>query len=134
MFRSRLSRAQALSNQCFVVVAGSPVTDQMIDVMHTAAGEQAFLRPGGGWSAIVHPMASLAAGPHTGLDERLVAAEIDLDDITALKLLADAAGHASRREVMHMVLDETSHTAMVRQHPQPVRGPMPFEDEVQSGG
>ena len=128
-----LSRAQALSNQCFVVVAGSPVTKQMIDVMHEAVGEQTFLSPGGGWSAVVHPMASLVAGPHTGADERLLVAEIDLDEIGGLKLLADAAGHASRREVMHLVIDETPHSAIVRQHPQPAVAPAPLIDEVRAG-
>jgi nitrilase len=128
-----LSRAQALSSQCFVVVAASPVTEQMIDVMHAAAGEQAFLTPGGGWSAVVHPMASLVAGPHTGLEERLVVAEIDLDEIGALKLLADVGGHASRREVMRLVIDETPHAALVREHPQPGTAPQPLGDGIPGG-
>ena len=51
---------------------------------------------GGGWSAIIHPFATTAAGPATGTEECLVQAEIDLDEIKHVKVWVDTTGHSAR--------------------------------------
>ena len=45
------------------------------------------------------------AGPHTGAEEKLVVAEIDLADIAFNKVLVDSAGHYSRPEILQMTID-----------------------------
>lgn len=107
-----MSRSHAITGQCFVVVASSPVTQEMLDVMTEALGPQDFLTAGGGWSAIIHPMTPFLAGPHTGLEETLVTADLDLAEIDGVKIFVDATGHYSRKEVLKLVVDTEPKTAM----------------------
>jgi predicted amidohydrolase len=109
-----MTRNHALTGQCFVVVAQSPVTQQMLDVMSEALGPQDFLTTGGGWSAIIHPMTPYLAGPHTGSDEELLVADIDLDEIPGVKVFVDATGHYSRSEVLRLVVDDEAKSPVVR--------------------
>ncbi|MGY1694704.1 MULTISPECIES: carbon-nitrogen hydrolase family protein [unclassified Geodermatophilus] len=109
-----MSRNHALTGQCFVVVAQNPVTQQMLDVMEEALGPQEFLTVGGGWSAVIHPMTPYLAGPHTGPEETVLVADVDLDDIAGVKVFVDAAGHYSRREILRLSVDDEPKTALVR--------------------
>jgi predicted amidohydrolase len=101
-----MMRSHAIMGQCFVICASSPLTESMIKTMEAALGPQDFVKPGGGWSAVIHPMTPLLAGPHTGLEEKLVTADIDLDDIGTTKVFVDGAGHYSRPEVLSLLLDD----------------------------
>lgn len=107
-----MSRSHAITGQCFVVVACSPVTKQMLDVMEEALGPQEFLTAGGGWSAIIHPMTPYLAGPHTGGEETVLVADLDLAEIDAAKVFVDATGHYSRRELLRLVVDTEPKAAM----------------------
>jgi predicted amidohydrolase len=107
-----MSRNHAITGQCFVVVAASPVTQEMLDLMVDALGPQEFLGVGGGWSAIIHPMTPYLAGPHTGLDERLLVADLDLSEIAGVKVFVDATGHYSRRELLRLDVDTEPKVAM----------------------
>lgn len=100
-----LMRSHALTGQCFVIVAQNPVTQQNVDAVEAAMGPQSVLGAGGGWSAIIGPAGDFIAGPHTGLEEKLVIAEIDLDAIRRAKVLADTAGHYARPEVLSLTVD-----------------------------
>jgi predicted amidohydrolase len=95
----------AVTGQCFVVAASSPVTAEMLDYMSDALGGQELMSAGGGWSAVIHPFGSALAGPVTGLDEQLVIADIDLDDIADVKLWVDGTGHYARPEVLRLWFD-----------------------------
>lgn len=108
-----MSRSHAITGQCFVVVASSPVTEQMLDTMTQALGPQEFLTTGGGWSAIIAPDTSYLANPHTGGEERLLVADGDLGQILGLKVFVDAVGHYSRRELLHLVVDASVKDAVV---------------------
>lgn len=105
-----LSRAHALTGQCFVVVAADFVTEEALEVMHAALGPQTLIKPGGGWSAVLHPWGHDIAGPHTGAKEKLVAADIDLNDIIGVKGFVDGAGHYSRPEVLRLLVDREAKT------------------------
>ncbi len=109
-----LSRAHALSGQCFVIVAENPVTQEYIDVIEGGLGPQADLEAGGGSSAIYGPAGLPIAGPHVGLEEKLVVAEIDFGDIAFSKVLVDSAGHYARPEVLKLVVDARPMTGFTR--------------------
>ena len=100
-----IMRAHAITGQCFVIVAQNPVTEQNIEAMEAAMGPQSVLGPGGGWSAVIGPDGEFLAGPHTGLEETLVIAEIDHSAIARAKVLADTAGHYSRPEILSLDLN-----------------------------
>lgn len=100
-----LMRAHAITGQCFVIVAQNPVTEQNVAAMQAAMGPQSVVGVGGGWSAIIGPDGAFVATPHTGLEERLVLAEIDHSAIRRAKVLVDTAGHYSRPEVLSLSVD-----------------------------
>lgn len=100
-----IMRAHAITGQCFVIVAQNPVTEQNIEAMEAAMGPQSVLEPGGGWSAVIGPDGEFLAGPHTGLEETLVIAEVDHSAIARAKVLADTAGHYSRPEILSLDLN-----------------------------
>lgn len=104
-----LVRAHALAAQAFVVAAGSFVDNACLTWMRDTLGEQNLVRPGGGWSAIVHPFCFHIAGPHTAADERLVQAVIDKQDLSEVKVWIDSAGHHGRPEILQFGFDDRPH-------------------------
>ena len=104
-----LMRAHALAAQAFVVAAGSFVDIACLTWMRDTLREQDVVRPGGGWSAIVHPFCIHIAGPHTAADEQLVQAEIDLIDLFEVKVWIDSAGHHGRPEILQFGFDDRPH-------------------------
>jgi len=109
-----MMRNHALTSQSFVVCASSPVGEDVLSVMESELGQQEFLGVGGGWSAIIHPFTADLAGPHKGAEERLVCAEVDLEDLADVKLWVDGAGHYSRPELLWMNIDESPKKGLKR--------------------
>ena len=62
---------------------------------------------GGGWSAITHPFNAHLAGPHTGSEEKLLVAEIDLADLDVVKAWVDSRGHYARPEILRSSVDRS---------------------------
>lgn len=116
-----MSRNHAITGQCFVIVAMSPFTQQMVDVMAEALGPQEFQPPGPGWSAIIAPSTSYLAGPETGLADRLVVADIDLDEIAGMHVFVDATGHYSRKDLLRLTVDAEPKRAVEISGPGPAR-------------
>ncbi len=126
-----MSRAHAVTGQCFVIVAQNPVTQAMLDLITSELGPQQIMTAGGGWSAVVRPMGVMAAGPHVGLEEKLVIADIDLAEIEFLKTMLDTAGHYSRPEVLRLVIDAEPKSPLEERGAQPMAAPVELAQPAQ---
>lgn len=95
-----LMKNHALTGQTFVICASNYIDNTCLDWMKTNLGDQDSVKGGGGWSAVIHPFCVFLAGPHEGAEEKLVSAEIDLDQLGAVKVWIDGTGHYKRPEVL----------------------------------
>jgi nitrilase len=109
-----MSKNHAITGQCFVAVACSPVTQEMLDVMAESLGPQEFLTTGGGWSSIIKPDTTFLVEPVRGLEDQLVVGDAELAEIAAMKVFVDATGHYSRRELLQLVVDDEPKDAVRR--------------------
>jgi predicted amidohydrolase len=124
-----MCRAHAVTGQCFVIVSENPVPQATLDTIEAALGPQKLMTAGGGWSAIFRPMGVPAAGPHTGLEEKLVVAELDPTDIAVLKTLLDTAGHYARSDTLRLVVDGEPKRAMEQRGAAPAPEPIALAPE-----
>ncbi|KAK2809036.1 hypothetical protein FQN50_004089 [Emmonsiellopsis sp. PD_5] len=95
-----LMKAHALSGQVFVITASNYVDETCLEWMEKNLGPQDLVKAGGGWSSVLHPFCAFLAGPHTGSEEKLVAADIDLSQLGQVKVWVDSAGHYQRPEIL----------------------------------
>jgi nitrilase len=100
-----MMRNHAFTGGCFLVAAASPVAPDVLAFLEAELGPQEFLSTGGGWSAIIHPFAPNVAGPHTGAEETLLVAEVNLEEIHGAKQWLDGTGHYARPEILKLVVD-----------------------------
>ncbi|MDO9352382.1 MAG: carbon-nitrogen hydrolase family protein [Solirubrobacteraceae bacterium] len=117
-----MCRTHAMTGACFVVVAQNPLTQGMVDRIEADLGPQDGMSAGAGWSAILDPQGMIVAGPHTGAEETLLTAEVDLAEIDGAHALLDGRGHFSRSEILRLWVDREPKT------PSAPAGPSPAAD------
>lgn len=108
-----MMRNHALTGQCFVVCASSPVTEEMVRFMTDELGPHDWLSPGGGWTSVIHPFGATLAGPLTGGGDQLLVAEIDLDDRYDVKMWVDSTGHYARPDVLSLRFDRREQKTVI---------------------
>lgn len=116
-----MCRNDAITGQCFVIVAEETVTPQAVAWMETLCGPQDFMTAGAGWSTVIHPWGIHLLEPHTGAAAKLVSAEINLQDIRRVKGIVDSSGHSSRAEILRLVVENAPEQGLTLLHPQDER-------------
>lgn len=101
-----LMKNHALTAQVFVICASNYVDDTCLTWMEKNLGPQDKVKAGGGWSSIIHPFCVFLAGPHTGNEESLVAADIDLSQLSVVKVWIDSDGHYRRPEILQFSMNK----------------------------
>ncbi|KAI1406776.1 carbon-nitrogen hydrolase [Hypoxylon sp. FL1857] len=118
-----LMKTHALTAQVFVLCPSSYVDETCLQWMEKNLGPQDKVKPGGGWTAIIHPFCSFVAGPYMSDFDLLVVGEIDLSQLDLVKAYVDGAGHYKRPEVFRLDVDTTQ-----RWKDEPdVVGPIPWK-------
>ncbi|KAJ5801901.1 Carbon-nitrogen hydrolase [Penicillium pulvis] len=94
-----LSQTYAIESQSFVLHCTALITQKGIEKMNTSGGAL-MSSPGGGSSAIFGPDGRRLTEPADSTTEKIIYADLDMDQIVATKIFADATGHYSRPDLM----------------------------------
>lgn len=81
-----LMKSHALTAQVFVVSASNYVDESCLTWLRENLGESDLLKAGGGWSAVIHPFGVYVAGPITGQNEELLQTDLDLSQVSSVKV------------------------------------------------
>ncbi|KAJ5882580.1 uncharacterized protein N7529_001252 [Penicillium soppii] len=94
-----LSQTYAIESQSFVLHSTAVITEKGVEAMNTSGGIL-MSSPGGGTSAVFGPDGRRLTEPIDSTSEGIVYADLDMNQIVATKLFADATGHYSRPDLM----------------------------------
>ena len=94
-------RQHALCAQSFVINSMPPIGQDTLDALGFA-DQPDMMQAGGGMSAIVGPNGQYITGPHKGAEEKILYADIDLDDRIVMKYFCDPMGHYGRPDVLRL--------------------------------
>jgi nitrilase len=98
------ARYHALVGECFVINCQSTVDKENVEKLMQTDYQKEWIKPGGGWTAIIAPGGSILAGPLKG-EEGILYAEVDMKMIADMAHWHDATGHYSRPDVTSLLLN-----------------------------
>jgi aliphatic nitrilase len=102
------SRIYAVEGQCFVLGPCATVSPAMLEELADTETKRQLLQAGGGYAVAFAPDGRPLGEPLAPDAEGLLLAEIDLDQITLAKSVADPVGHYSRPDVTRLLLNRRS--------------------------
>ncbi|KOV60568.1 nitrilase-related carbon-nitrogen hydrolase [Streptomyces sp. MMG1121] len=103
----------ALEGRCFVLSANQFLRrDALPADVHPVLGDEPDTVLIGGGSVIVSPLGEILAGPLRG-GEGILAAELDLDELTRARFDFDPTGHYARPDVFTLHVDESVRAGVV---------------------
>ena len=94
-------RHHALCAQCFVICAMTPIGQDTLETLGFS-DQPDMMQAGGGMSGIVGPNGQYITGPHKGPEEKILYADIDLDERIFIKYACDPMGHYGRPDVLRL--------------------------------
>ncbi|PQE29540.1 aliphatic nitrilase protein [Rutstroemia sp. NJR-2017a WRK4] len=100
-----LSQTYAIESQSFVLHTTALITQKGIDRMGTTGGPL-MSTPGGGNSAIIGPDGRKLSEDIPETEERILYADVNLDDILHAKGFVDVGGHYSRPDMLWLGVDD----------------------------
>jgi len=133
------SAAHAFEGNCFVVAAGSLISDEMRERLGDTAEKRKLLGNGSQtFTGILGPDGKVIAGPAQDNTEAIVYGSIDLQAIIRQKIHHDVAGNYNRFDVLSLALNRTPLTAItvlpaLSVEP-PTSRPAPDSDQLAENG
>ena len=98
------ARYHAQVGGCFVINCQSTVDKDNVEKLTQTEYQKEWIKPGGGWTAIIAPGGSILSGPLKG-KEGILYAEVDMKLIADMAHWHDAIGHYSRPDVTSLLLN-----------------------------
>lgn len=102
-----MARTYAIEATAFVLHSTAVLTDKAVEANGTA-GSPLMGAPGGGSSAIFGPDGRKLTEPLGDKEEGIIYAELDLDEITRIKMFAHCTGHYSRPDLLWLSVDNNA--------------------------
>ncbi|KAJ5209350.1 hypothetical protein N7449_003729 [Penicillium cf. viridicatum] len=96
-----LSQTYAVESQSFVLHCTAVMSENGVNAMNTSGGVL-MSSPGGGSSAVFGPDGRRLTEPLDTTTEAIIYADLDMNQIVATKVFADATGHYSRPDLMSL--------------------------------
>lgn len=99
-----LSATYAIESTTFVLHSTAVITDEGVKV-HNTSGGALMSSAGGGTSAIFGPDGRKLTEPLDPKAEGILYADLDMDEITRIKMFAHCTGHYSRPDLLWLSTD-----------------------------
>ncbi|POS76589.1 hypothetical protein DHEL01_v205013 [Diaporthe helianthi] len=116
-----LARVYAVEATAFVLHCTAVLTDKAIEANGTA-GSPHMGAPGGGSSAVFGPDGRRLTEPLGVEEEGIIYADLDLDEISRIKMFAHCTGHYSRPDLMWLSVDNNAKSLVRPTGAPPVKG------------
>jgi|Deesub1362A_J573_1020465.scaffolds.fasta_scaffold00160_69 aliphatic nitrilase len=103
------ARYHAHVGECFVINVQNTTDEALIEKLCETDYQSEWIKPGGGWTAIIGPGGGILSGPLTD-KEGILYAEIDMEAIIDMAHWHDAVGHYSRPDVVSLLVNKEKYS------------------------
>jgi len=102
-------RHHALCAQSFLINAMTPIAQDTLETLGFD-DKPDMMQAGGGMTGILGPNGQYIAGPHKGSEEKILYADIDLDERIFVKYFCDPIGHYGRPDILRLKFNSSPQT------------------------